>query len=472
MNAFYSSKYYQHLPVSLQNAFVTAKGMSYGFIRKGLRPSALNAALLQAETMDEEELRRLQFRKVIALVDHAWRNVPFYRRQFSAIGFHPGDLKSLGDLAGLPFIDKQIVLDNYRDLFAANYRGKVLVSGATSGTTGASLKLKMDPRLIHLEYAFARRQFRWAGLPERGGRIALLRGDMIVPVGQEGPPFWRYDSWGREMWFSSYHLSERSAPHYLSELERFDPSIIYAFPSALSFLASYADAHGRRPGMPSLRGIVTSSETFLDFEREKISRIFGARIFDWYGQFERVIFIGTCEEGQYHVFPDYGITELLPIDNDENGNLRYELVGTGFLNRVMPLIRYRTGDTVALSDHAGRCACGRHFRQVRSISGRMEDAIITADGRTLRTAPSLFKFISGIRIAQIIQDSIDAVTVLIVPGPEFNAAEEEKLKEKIQEQLTSRMRVEIKKVPWIAPGRNGKLKLVVSHIPQQAPRKG
>ncbi len=176
----------------------------------------------------------------MSLVRHAHRNVPYYQKKFAEIGFDPGDLKSLDDLSLLPIINKEIVRDNCNDFFAANYRGRTLITGATSGTTGASLKLKMDNRLIHLESAFALRQFRWAGFPQRGGRCALLRGDMIVPAEQNSPPFWRYDAWDRETWFSSYHISEASAPHYLTELERFDPHLIYAYPSAVFFLSQFA----------------------------------------------------------------------------------------------------------------------------------------------------------------------------------------------------------------------------------------
>ncbi len=464
MSKVFSSTYYKRLPIALQNAFLTIKGFGYALARNGLHPGALNRTILAAEAMNEEQLRELQYRKVAALIAHAHRHVPYYKKKFAEIGFHPGDLKSLDDLSLLPLIDKETVRRNFRDFFASNYRGRTLVTGSTSGTTGASLKLKMDIQLIHLEHAFAQRQFRWAGLPARDGRCALLRGDMIVPAEQTAPPFWRYDAWEREMWFSSYHISEASAPSYLAELERFDPHVIYAFPSAIFSLSQYAAAAGRRIALPSLKGIVTSSETFFDFEREKVATAFGAGIFDWYGQFERVIFIGTCEEGRYHLFPDYGIAEFLPAGVDENGIRHHEVVGTGFLNRVMPLIRYRTGDTVDLPGSPSPCGCGRHFPQVRSIVGRIEDAIVTPDGRRLNTLPGVFKSLSGIQIAQVIQDSIDAVTVLVVPDPEFNDAEESKLIAMLREQTRRAMRIEVKKVSGIAPGKNGKFRMVVSNL--------
>ncbi len=467
MRKFYSSERYKRLPVALQNAFVTLKGAAYSFIRKGFDSHALNAMLLSAESLDQEQIRAMQYRKVVSLLDHAFRNVPYYRSKFAEIGFNPGDFKSLDDLSLLPLITKEIVRDNAGDFIAENYRRKNLVSGATSGTTGVSLTLKMDSRLIHLEHAFARRQFRWAGLPEHGSRCALLRGDMIVPAEQNTPPFWRYDAWGREMWFSAYHVSELSAPYYISELERFDPHIIFAYPSAAYSLSQFAAEAGRKPEIRSLRGIVTSSETFLDFERRKVAEVFGSKIFDWYGSFERVIFIGTCEDGRYHLFPDYGFTEFLPSDVDEDGVEYHEMVGTGFLNRVMPLIRYRTGDTVTLPNGNTACGCGRHFRQVSSIIGRSDDAIVTPDGRRLSTLAHVFKSTPGIRRAQIVQDTIDTLTVRIVRGPGYNEAGEANLIAHILERTGSGMRIEVIQEPVIAPGKNGKIKMVVSNLPKR-----
>ncbi len=467
MRKFYASKSYKRLPVALQNAFVTIKGATYSFIRNGFDSPALNSMLLADESMDEEQIRDMQYRKVASLLEHAYRNVPYYRNKFSEIGFHPGDFKSLADLSLLPILTKEMVRDSAEDFIAENYRRKHLVTGATSGTTGVSLTLKMDSRLIHLERAFALRQYRWAGLPKRGGRCALLRGDMIVPAEQNRPPFWRYDAWDREMWFSAYHVSEASMPYYLNELERFDPHIIFAYPSAAYGLSQFAAEAGRKPQNRSLRGVVTSSETFLDFERRKVAEIFGSKIFDWYGQFERVIFIGTCEAGKYHVFPDYGFAEFLPAGVDEDGIEHHEVVGTGFLNRVMPLIRYRTGDTVTLPERDAACGCGRHFPQVSSIIGRSDDAIVTPDGRRLSTLAHVFKSIPGIRRAQIVQDTIDTLTVRIVRGPGYSADGEASLIAHIRERTGSGMQIQVVQEPVIAPGKNGKIKMVVSNLPKR-----
>jgi len=204
----------------------------------------------------------------------------------------------------------------------------------------------MNRKLIQTEHAFVWRQYRWAGCPP-GGRIALFRGDMIVPIDQKKPPFWRYDAASRELWLSSLHLSKDTALYYLQQLQEFNPHLIYAYPSAITILARYAELLAALPVIPSLKGIVTSSETLYDHDRAVIKRVFNVQIHDWYGAFERVIFIGTCEMGSYHVYSDYGLTEFISVEGEKEQNV-CELVSTGFINPVMPLIRYRTGDLVSL----------------------------------------------------------------------------------------------------------------------------
>jgi hypothetical protein len=66
-----------------------------------------------AETMPRAEIERLQLRRLKTSIKNAYDNVPFHRRRLKAIGFEPGDLKRLDDLAGLPFTLKTDLRDHY-----------------------------------------------------------------------------------------------------------------------------------------------------------------------------------------------------------------------------------------------------------------------------------------------------------------------------------------------------------------------
>jgi phenylacetate-CoA ligase len=461
MRGFYSSKIYKILPVPLQNAFVSTKGLVYKTVRRGGGFHLFENELAGNEKLSADELISLQLKHLKHVLKRAYEQVPFYHTCFNEIGFSHNDLKHVHDIRKLPIIDKNTVRNHFSQFMAEDARHRHLVKGSTSGSTGTPLSLYMDLKTIMNEYAFVLRQFRWAGFPKQG-KIASFRGDMIVPRGQIGPPYWRYDALTKEMWFSSYDLSPHTAESYIAALRKFDPDLIYAYPSSLFTLAQFMKHIGSRCILPSLCGIVTSSETLYRHQRECIEQAFGRPIFDWYGLFERVIFIGTCEFGSYHIFPDYGFTELIPTNGDSN-DTQFELVGTGFINHVMPLIRYRTGDLVTLAKSTD-CKCGRAFNRVNSILGRIDDVVITGDGKAVGRLDHIFKGVEHIRLAQIVQENKGEVKILVVPESNYDLNDENMMTNNAVERLGKEICLKIILVDNIPSSSNGKFKTVISCV--------
>ena len=448
---------------------VTLKGIGYRAIRHGGYFRQCERELLCNERLGEGGLRQYQLLKLRQLLVHAYTNVPFYRREFDRLKFRPAELESLDEMESLPIIDKHVLRNGLEQFVSVNTKRRHLYRGSTSGSTGTPLTLFMDRRLIQAEHSFVWRQFRWAGCPS-GGKVALFRGDMIVPAEQAKPPYWRHDVVNKELWCSSYHISETSIGSYLKALEDFEPHLIYAYPSSLFAIVQYATKQQREIALPHLRGIVTSSETLSSWQRESIEEYFKVRVFDWYGLFERVIFIGTCEFGSYHVFPDYGYTEFLPIRDGGRGN-EYELVGTSFINSVVPLVRYRTGDIVRIEgDMSGQCECGRVFPCVDSILGRRDDAIVTPTGRVIGRLDHIFKTATNITFAQIIQESENELTIMVVPGEHYSDADREKLCTNARRLVGETMKICVETADHIPQESSGKFRGVISKMPQAACR--
>jgi len=286
-----------------------------------------------------------------------------------------------------------------------------------------------------------------------------MRGDMIVPAAQREPPYWRSNRAENMLMLSSYHLSEAAAPAYLDALARFDPAVIQAYPSSIGFLATWMQSAGLRYSGRSLRGIVTSSETLPDARRQQIESAFGCTVFDWYGQFERVAAIGTCEEGRRHLLSDYSYVEMLPA-----GDGLFEIVGTGFNNAAMPLIRYRCGDLVRPAPSEERCSCGRLFPLIEEVVGRADDSITLPDGRSIGRLDHLFKGVEGILEAQIRQDRTDVIAMLVVPSATFSDDTRKTLQNNVRHRLGDKIALEIRLVDSIPRTANGKFRGVVSDI--------
>ncbi len=453
----FTSFAYRHSPIWAQELLTSAQSSLRNAMREGRAFETVAAQVHESQWWSEQELRDFQARKLRTILESAARDVPYYRNKYRPLGLDFEEMELPEAVASLPLITKADVRKGGKSLISERKQGP-LFSGSTSGTTGAPLTLYQDLAAINRENAFIWRQLTWAGL-RRGDRRAWMRGDMIVPATQEKPPYWRVNHAENMLMLSSYHLSESSAPAYLDALTRFDPVVIQAYPSSIGFLATWMRSAGSRYRGSSLRGIVTSSETLSDAPRREIESVFGCRVFDWYGHFERVAAIGTCEHGRHHLLSDYSYVEMLPADDG-----LFELVGTGFHNLSTPLIRYRCGDFVRPASATGRCACGRSFPLIEEVIGRVDDSIKLADGRSVGRLDHLFKGVEGILEAQIRQDRVDAITMLVVPSATFNDRTRETLENNTRYRLGEGIALEIRLVDAIPRTRNGKFKGVVCNI--------
>ena len=211
------------------------------------------------------------------------------------------------------------------------------------------------------------------------------------------------------------------------------------------------------------RTIITSSETLTSEARALLERAFGCQVFDHYGGGEMVALITQCERGAYHVNPEFGLVELLrdgrPVAPGETG----EIVATGFINPVMPLIRYATGDWAVWGSEA--CPCGRAFPTVASIEGRRDDVLVTPDGRLIGRLDPIFKKVSSLWETRIIQDRPDHVRVeVVVTGDGLGPDEEASLTRELALRLGPAMHIDLVRVPCIPRTQAGKFRAVINLV--------
>lgn len=453
----FNSSLYRLSPVWLQEAAISAVLSVRRRMREGARFLAICAELEHTQWMSAAALRDYQESRVRATLQNAAAKVPFYQKRFVQDGVKIDTHAGIEMLQKVSRLTKRDVLAAGKAMLARGSRG-LRIKGATSGTTGLSMVGYRDLRAIIYENAFLARQLSWAGY-RRGDRRAWIRGDMIVPVSQTEPPYWRRNLAENSLMMSSFHLSEQTAPQYIEALERFDPVIIQAYPSSISFLARYLESQGKAYRGRNLRGVVTSSETVLDEQRKVVEKTMGCRLFDWYGSFERVAAIGTCEQGQYHLLSDYSYVELSPL-----GDGAAELVGTSFFNDLMPFIRYEIGDAVTPEVPGFHCRCGREFPAIRSIRGRMDDYVVTPDGRHIGMMANMFDGVDFLLEGQIIQEQRDRLRVLLVPVRKLQSKEFEDLERRARLLVGTGMRITFEVVDEIARTRAGKLRIVVRNI--------
>ena len=324
----------------------------------------------------------------------------------------------------------------------------------TSGTSGTPLTVVQTLGNMVREDGFTYRQLRWIGY-RHGQRRAWIRGDIVCPDHPTDGVYWCRDWVGNMLLMSSYHLSTGTIARYVDALEAFDPVVIHAYPSSVAALASWLNAAGRRYRGRALRGVMTSSETLEPAVRAALGQAFGVTVFDWYGQAERVAAIGTCEHGSYHVLTDYSGVALLETDKTE----AWELVGTSLNNLAMPLLRYRTGDTVIPGD--GPCPCGRVFPTIKTVLGRQEKVITLPDGRMIGRLDRIFQghdrhLVEG----QVCYRGNGRFLLRVVATEGWSEADSRAMIEKFLLRVPG-VEVTVEKVDTIPRGRNGKFEFVV-----------
>jgi phenylacetate-CoA ligase len=366
----------------------------------------------------------------------------------------PTALAALGPGAAL-LTKTELRADPARQLRARRPGSLLRTTIRTSGTSGSPLTLVQDFGATAREEGFVYRQLRWIGY-RHGQRRAWIRGDIVCPDQPADGRYWCRDWVANMLMMSSYHLSSTSIGSYIDALERFDPVVIQAYPSSIAALAAWLNAAGRRYRGAALRGIMTSSETLEPEVRGAVEQAFGVPVFDWYGLAERVAAIGTCEHGRYHVLTDYGGVELL-----DGGDGSAELVGTGFNNAAMPLVRYRTGDTVIPDPGPGPCPCGRVFPTVQAVLGRRERIVKLPDGRMVARLDRVFQgYDRRLLEGQVRYRGGGCFTLRIVATDQFTGADEEALAASFLLRVPG-VQVGVERVAAIERGPNGKFEFIV-----------
>jgi phenylacetate-CoA ligase len=453
---------YDRLPVPLQEVVVSTAGWRSYRHRFGPDFHRILRELEASDLADRDAVVADQERRLQEMVRWAAETVPWYREMFRSEGIDPDSIRTLDDLVRIPPLDKETVRTRARELCSDAIPARTLIQGHSSGTTGTALSLAYTREAMAWEYAVNFRQRGWFGV-RLGDRYAAFGGQTVVPLTQSAPPFWRYDRPRHRMLFSLYHMTPANLEHYIRELSRPGYRFWQGYPSSLSLVAGWINEHDFELGAATPAAVFTSSESLLAFQRDEIARAVRAPIADRYGHSEFAVSALTCPEGRYHVDTEFCVVEIDGREETPEGS-RGEILATGFANRAMPLLRYRTGDIATLRSDAAACSCGRSRPILERIDGRMEDYVVTPDGRRIGRMDHVFKDALAVREAQIVQPSIDRIVIRLVPRPEFDEASRRALAREIRDRLGDGMALEFELIDAIPRLPNGKFRAVVSEI--------
>jgi phenylacetate-CoA ligase len=321
------------------------------------------------ESVSVDELRALQLERLKQAIAHALR-VPHYQRKFAAAGIGPADIKSLADLARLPFTTKDDLRQNYPFGMFAVPLDEVIRIHASSGTTGKPTVVGYTRGDIELWSSLMARSIR-AGGGRPGDKMHVAYGYGLFTGGLG------FHYGAEYLGCAVIPISGGFTERQVQLITDFKPDIIGVTPSYLLAIADEFDRQGLDARQSSLRIALCGAEPWTEAMRAEIEQRFDLDALNVYGLSE-VIGPGVAQEyapdkdgltiWEDHFFPeiiDPDTCEILP-DGEEG-----ELVLTALTKEAMPVIRYRTRDlTRLLPGH------GRAMRRMERVKGRSDDMLI------------------------------------------------------------------------------------------------
>lgn len=352
--------------------------------------------LSRREWLSPDELAPLQARKLRALLEHAYRNVPFYRRRFDESGLRPEDIRTPADLVRLPYVTRQDLASRpVEDVTAANMDLARCRKTWTSGSLGMPLTIyqRRRDRLAH-DLVWSRARI--ANGQRLRDRVVVLR-----EPGREEPPRWfqRLGLW-RKIHVTCLDDADVSQ---LDRLVALQPDVLVAYPSGLKLLARIMEREGRRVRP---RRLFTTSELLTECDRREIENAFGVPVRDFYGAHETGLIAWQCpEEGNYHINTDSVLVEWEWDGKPVAPGHRGRIVCTVLDSFAMPFIRYVIGDVGVA--RAEECPCGRGLPLMRMVEGREADFVVLPDGGLLSPDAlcGVIGAIAGVRQFQVVQNA-------------------------------------------------------------------
>jgi phenylacetate-CoA ligase len=446
--------------------------------------------LLVTEHYSKDALGDLQFRKLRAVLRHAYIWIPFYARRLKEIGLVPEDIKTLEDIRHIPPLVRQDVIDHRLDMVDVRYRHSVstadqaaqaaglpisfarfrrhrLVRNTSSGSTGTPTVFYEDGSTTALNWVHELRLKQWYGLA-LGVKEARMSAISTEYVGQSKLPSAREFLWN-QMILPGYFLSDHEYELSLRKIRKFRPRVLWGSTPALTGLAQYVrraheDISRCRPDL-----VISQAAPLFEHEKKLLTEVFGCPVTNIYGTREVGHVAMNCPHGSIHVNQENYLVEI------EGAGINQESAGPGKIlitplyESPMPFLRYRIGDIAELGE--SDCPCGRSLILLKKIVGRIGEVFKTKEGHLIEPNFWCIAFEDGrpsqdVERFQVVFRRNACIRFRIVRRAGYSAETEADLRHFMKKSLPSSIQFEFEYVSDIKPQPSGKCPMVVNEIEQ------
>jgi phenylacetate-CoA ligase len=388
---------------------------SFFYAIQKLRRSRSLDLLSQIEStprLDRAQVQEIQWQLLSELLEHAEKNVPYYREMFRTLGIQSRDVRNMNDFSRLPILTKDIIRERQRELVREDVPFDSLHEHHSGGSTGVPLTFYRERSYVDISEAGTFRNWMQSGW-QPGEMVAFFWGgnERLYKM-----PKWQFRV--RQHMRRLYQFDPFfSGPEEMDEWLRIWPSlgarIAHGYASTIARFCEHIENAGK-PIAP-LRGVFTTAEKLFPKQRDTISRVFGCNVYDCYGSSEVQNIAAECGHGRMHVNADFVVLETEHSSPGLNDQAKPFLV-TSVWNYAMPFIRYRNEDCGSLIE--GECECGNGFALMELNISRVSDNFVLPNGRVVHGEffTHLMYGSEGISTFQFHQTATDHITIWVVPS--------------------------------------------------------
>lgn len=360
-------------------------------------------ALLRSQYWSRKKIKDLSLKRFSDTVRHA-SSIPFWKERFTQAQIDPNSFHE-NDIARIPLLSKADFSDKDTEFYTHPAFLAKSEMYHTSGSTGKPFSFYHDQQFTLRLAALYERMFLGAG-NGKAFPVIMMRTH-------------KHSGFMHTKHMYSHLRGYNDAYKKIGELKRVlskfpEKTILFCGSSALLALArASVKLHTSLP----LQCVITVGEELRDVHRKEIEESLQTqvRLSYGFGEMRRVAF--GCEYHRLHMDEEMVYFEI----TDKNGiplppKTQGYVVATGFENRVMPFIRYKTGDMGSINEDP--CPCGRTLRTIK-LEGREMALLDIGGGRTMTTIGMsiLFdKYSKEIHQFQIIRTDVRSFLIRIVPG--------------------------------------------------------
>jgi phenylacetate-CoA ligase len=326
-------------------------------------------------------LEELRDRRIRRMVRYAARAVPYYRDLFVREAIDPRSIRGAGDLGKLPILEKDLVRSRPGLFLAAGPASRGALRFLTSGSTGKRMAIWHDRRSLLANMAYGEREreplIRVCGT----FRPRELYVGYETSTFKEVTRFYAENTWMPVRPLRRFVSLRETAENVAQIMNAERPDILVGYGGWIDLFFKTVAARTIRLEPPKM--VMYMGEALPGGAREFIEERFGIPILSRYNAVEAFKIGYYCEARTgFHLHEDLCHVRIVgPDGKDVAPGASGRIVITNLVNRASVLINYPIGDCAALRTEA--CSCGRTFRVLSELEGRVEDILLLADGRSV-----------------------------------------------------------------------------------------